>query len=732
MNPASPPRDPAGRLLATLLVCFGVAIVFSGVSYYEAQKQEIEQAARETLDAVADLKVAQIRQWREELLGDANWILHGSTFGTNVRQYFADPADAGNREHLTAWLDAWQQYQACSRVLLVDTTGKVQLAAPAEKNSLGPRSQQFVARTVAEKQVLVSDLHLSVAMPGAIDLDVFVPLVERTGAGSAGEIVGVLMIEIDPQAFLYPMIEAWPTPSRTAETLLVRRDGDEIVYLNELRHRKGTALKLKLPVTLRNAPAVKAVLGETGIVEGVDYRGVPVLAALRKIPDSPWFIVAKQDQVEILAPLQRQAWTTGAVVGALILSVLLGLALLWRRRERLFARQELAERAAAEAVLRESEAHYRSLFENMLNGFAYCRMLYDGERPADFTYLAVNTAFGKMTGLTNVVGRKVSEVIPGIRESDPGLFQIYGRVAQTGAPEQFEIHLAALKMWFAISVYSPRPEHFVAVFDVITERKRAEQERAALIRDLERMNAELEELIYVASHDLRAPLVNLQGFGLRLEKASAELAAALQSPEVPAAVRESTARMVGERIPGALKFIRASVEKMDALVSGLLRVSRLGHVSLNIERIDMNQLIRDVIATQTIQIQAAGAEVQAGALPACAGDANLLNQVFSNLLDNALKYRDPARPLQIRFWGRIEDERAIYSVTDTGVGIAPEHQSKIWEMFHRLHPEGAAPGEGLGLNLVRRILDRHRGRVWVESTPGQGSRFFVSLPATSA
>jgi PAS domain S-box-containing protein len=120
------------------------------------------------------------------------------------------------------------------------------------------------------------------------------------------------------------------------------------------------------------------------------------------------------------------------------------------------------------------EGLYQSLFENLLNGFAYCRMLFEDGKPLDFIYLAVNTAFESQTRLKNVVGKRVTEVIPGIRKTDPQFFEIYGRVARTGKPERFETFLNALQMWLSIAVYSPAPEHFVAVFDVITERKRAE------------------------------------------------------------------------------------------------------------------------------------------------------------------------------------------------------------------------------------------------------------------
>ena len=137
--------------------------------------------------------------------------------------------------------------------------------------------------------------------------------------------------------------------------------------------------------------------------------------------------------------------------------------------------EDITPRKEAEAALLESQEHYRSLFNNMLNGFAYCRMHFEPDRPVDFTYLEVNDAFEDLTGLKNVVGKKVSEVIPGIRESDPELLEICGRVALTGKPERFETYIESLKMWFSISLYSSRREYFVALFEVISERKRAEE-----------------------------------------------------------------------------------------------------------------------------------------------------------------------------------------------------------------------------------------------------------------
>jgi PAS domain S-box-containing protein len=137
---------------------------------------------------------------------------------------------------------------------------------------------------------------------------------------------------------------------------------------------------------------------------------------------------------------------------------------------------DISERKKSEESLQKSEERYRSLFENMIEGFSYCKMLFENGQPHDFIYLAVNDAFEKQTGLKDVAGKRVSEVIPGILEADPVLFEIYGRVAMNGQPECFEIFVKSLQMWFWVSAYSPKSEHFVAVFDVITERKRAEEQ----------------------------------------------------------------------------------------------------------------------------------------------------------------------------------------------------------------------------------------------------------------
>jgi PAS domain S-box-containing protein len=171
-------------------------------------------------------------------------------------------------------------------------------------------------------------------------------------------------------------------------------------------------------------------------------------------------------------------------------------------------KQDVSERKRTERILRESEARFHSLFANMPEGFSCCQMLFDGDRPLDFIYLEVNPAFETLTGLKNVCGKKVSEVVPGIHQTNPELLEIYGRVASTGKSERFESHLRQLKIWFAISVYSNQAEHFVAIFDNITARKQIEQALACERDLLQTLMNNLPDHIYFKDADSRFIRIN--------------------------------------------------------------------------------------------------------------------------------------------------------------------------------------------------------------------------------
>ena len=642
--------------------------------------------------------------------------------------------------------------------------------------------------------------------------------------------LGVVVLVDDPSRWLYPYLRRPLPAAPSGELSLVRRDGDDALFLNPLRHSPAPPLTFRRSLARPDFPAAEALKGSDRFGAFQDYRNVAVFAATRRIVhvrpgttdsrDSLWGLVAKVDAAEVLGPFRSQAWRD-AVTGAALMLSLTGLAFLFWRNERLsqslalarsqsrlalvldqandavfFAARDgrildanhraqevygypqaqlihmslaelrpdsaraalagqleqalregavvyetvhrredgstfpaevsmrvgslgegegfveivrdITERKRAEQALSASEGQFRSLFENMLNGIAHCRMLFEDGAPVDFVYLRVNPAFETLTGLVDVVGRRVTEVIPGIRAANPELFEIYGRVASTGAPERLETYVPGLDIWFWISVFRPQAGEFVAVFDNISERKRVDQALARTLEDLKRSNAELEQFAYVASHDLQEPLRMVSSYTQLLAQ-----------------------RYRGKLEPDADEFIAFAVDgahRMQGLVNDLLAYSRVGTRGRPPAPTDSQGALGLALTNLTTAIEETGARVTSDELPTVLADETQLVQVFQNLIGNAIKFRRPGEPPQIHTCARREGRMWAFAVRDDGIGIAPEFHSRIFTIFQRLHTRDQHPGTGIGLAICKRVVERHGGKIGLESEPGKGSTFVFTLP----
>ncbi len=355
----SPPLPPRLFLKGTAVVflCMFLAVGTGIYLYIRHQATDLRRAADERLSTVAELKTNEISRWYRERMQDAGYVFGAPWISDSVKAFIDDPSAPEQKNQILAFMTALRANFGYSRVLFFDGTGKLRFAVPADGDWVGQTAKSFVARTLAGGKILVSDLHISTRMPGYVNMDIFVPiLLEPNNPRASRKPLGILLLEIDPHAFLFPTIQTWPTPSNTAETLLVRREGNEVVYLNELRHRRNTALTLRFPVDQKGRlPAAMAVSGYKGVVEGIDYRGKPVLAAVRAVPGTPWFIVAKVDREEIYAPLRRQVWTTGIIMFISFLAASLGLGLIWHRQDNRWLQRQLVDeqerKALAERIL---------------------------------------------------------------------------------------------------------------------------------------------------------------------------------------------------------------------------------------------------------------------------------------------------------------------------------------------------------------------------------------------
>ena len=383
------------------------------------------------------------------------------------------------------------------------------------------------------------------------------------------------------------------------------------------------------------------------------------------------------------------------------------------------------------AISRSEEMH-RRLIDNLTGSFVFTH-----DTQENFTYVS--------SSATDVLGYSAEEFLshfPEYLTEHPINQDVHKHkelTVQGIQQSSYEIqlyHKNGSLCWLEVSEVPVRNDSgiIIAVEGVahdITERKKAEEERETLLRAVSLKNAELENIVYVSSHDLRSPLINMQGFAYELTKSCEQAKVLFSEMQVSGKDKEQLVSILEENIPSSLEFINSGVSSLDALQKGLLKICRLGYVHLEIEHLDVNNMLASIVKNMQYQIDQHQITVEIGNVPDCFGDKGQIFQVFTNLLDNAIKYLDPDRKGTINVSGETEEGFCVYCVEDNGIGIRPEYYGKIFEIFHRLDPKGSITGEGLGLSVVRRIIERHNGNIWLESEPEKGCRFFVSLPGSA-
>ena len=323
--PLRPPRF--ARWLIAVVIVVALAIVAGGVWVSIDQLNSVRGNVEEDLLAVGGLKAQQIVEWREERLADAGIIQGSRPFGDLVARWLGSgqPADAAE---ILAWFQNFTKDSGYSGVRLVDASGRVLLDANGNSGPMTQASMGGLQSALASGEPVLTDLHLG-NDGKTVELDVIAPVFDT--ADAEGRPIGAAVLSANAADFLFPVIEKWPMVRKTAETLLVERDGDQVLYLNDLRFRAGSALNLRLPLTRKSTPAVMAVLGAKGIVHGVDYRGAEVVAAVQSVPESPWFIVAKIDSSEAFAGARLRTWLIAGVFALLLVGFLGGTGLYWER-----------------------------------------------------------------------------------------------------------------------------------------------------------------------------------------------------------------------------------------------------------------------------------------------------------------------------------------------------------------------------------------------------------------
>ncbi len=424
-----------------------------------------------------------------------------------------------------------------------------------------------------------------------------------------------------------------------------------------------------------------------------------------------WFGAYEPSEMTFSEILNYFLWIIVSIIAVGLVLVALSIYLKWLVNKRTFElRLEVDERKKTENALRESEEKYRSLFSNMMNGFALHEMVVDKDnQPVDYIYREINASFQNLTGLDKdtTIGKRVTEVIPHIEDDKTDWIGLYGKVALEGKSISLEEYSKPLNRWYNISSYSPKEGYFATVIEEITERKKAEIEREVLIKDLESKNTELERFTYTVSHDLKSPLITIKGFLGMLEN--------------------DTAAGNIDRMKSDMDRISKAADKMQNLLEELLELSRIGRMINPPTEIQFKELSQKAIDTVAGRLEEKDAKIEIDdSTVKIKGDIPRLLEVMENLVDNAAKFSGDRERAKIIIGTRQKAGETIYFVKDNGMGIKSQYHEKIFGLFDKLDQK--TEGTGIGLAIVKRIIEVHGGRIWIESEgEGKGTTFCFTL-----
>jgi PAS domain S-box-containing protein len=717
-----------------MLMTVVAVISAAGYGFVQMQKQIVIDEARLNLATIADLKAAQILSWRRERLMEAKSLHFNSMMSHRIRDHLKNPEETEVIKELDSWMEQLRDAGGYSKVMLF--TPDAGLITPVSSDA-GPLKSHYhnLVRQAAQKQEpILTDLHYD-PVTDVIDINLVVPLMHRENG--LNTCIAVLLIDIDPYRYLYPLIRTWTTPSFSGESILVRRDGDDVLYLSNLRFKPDSALRFRLPLSTPELPTARAALGQEGIFDGTDYRGVQVYAAIRTIPDSPWAIVTKIDRQEILEPVTNRIWY---VIGTCILVVLatgLGFSLWWRRKQEAYLllqydselkfnrelkqaelalqnannllenrvatrteeltnsntklRQEIAERKQVEELLRK---HFQAIQQSPV-----AIVITDLDGTIEF----VNPKFTEYCGYTydEVIGQN-----PRILKSELTAAEVHKQMWETiTAGQVWEGDLCNRKKngelyWEHAKLLPVKNQagvttNFMAFKEDITKQRQLE-DKLVMARKLETIG----QIAGGVAHEVRNPLNAILSI-------------------TEALFREKEFDNNTEYAP-YVEHIRTQVKRLANLMNDLLDLGK------PISAANLNAVPLLEICTQTMELwkvssmsenrQVVLSAAKGAAAIRVMADTGRLQQVIFNLLENAGNHCPAGCTITLHLPEPVPDSGlAQVLIVDSGRGIPEEKLSRIFEPFY----SDRRGGTGLGLSLVKHFIENMGGsvRIWNNEPP---------------
>ena len=733
MNSGGPARSYRKALFLVLFGLLAAAVLWAATVYFRWFESQHRMQVERQLMAIVDLKADELAAWRRERLGDAAVFSGNRAFARIVRGFLA--GDVASADDLKAWLVSYQKAFANDAVLLLDSGYRKRFVVP-DRPDLPGRPEGPISFVSAESgkelragRAVFEDFYRDEA-DGRIYLQVLAPVLEESADKA---LLAVVALRINPNAFLYPFLERWPTPSPTAETLLVRREGADALYLNELKYQKGSALSLRMPLTRKDVPAVRAALGERGIVEGVDYRGVPSIAAVRPVAGSPWSLVARVDTAEVLAPVRERGWMAAVFSGALLLAgaAILGLGL------RAMSANRYWERVKAAEALQASQARLHAITESAQDGI----LMMDGSGNVSYWNPAAERILGHPAA--EALGRNLHDLIAPQR-FHPAHLPAYARFLKTGEGaavgktlELSALHRDGREIAVALSLSAVQIDgawHAVGILRDISASKQAEADLHRALEEKAETNEQLEAASALANQMAR----EAEAASLAKSQFLANMSHEIRTPMN--GVLGMTGLLLDSNLTEEQRrfaaVVRSSAESLLAVINDILDFSKIEAGKLELEELDfdLRTMLEDVAEMLAVRAQDKGLELVCRIDPEMPtflrGDPGRLRQILVNLIGNAIKFTSQG---EVVVEARPESEsdsilKVHFDVRDTGIGIPEEKLGILFSAFQQVDASTTRRfgGTGLGLVISKRLARLMGGEIGVTSADGQGSTFWFS------
>ena len=820
------PWTSVSVLLFTAAVLTAIIIIYAA-----GQKRRILGEAKTEMEAVANLKSEQVSEWKSERLNDATLIHENVTLVEHIDAMFIKDNSVREKSRLIQLLTTLIESYDFGGAVLLDAGGNPGIAVPPSEAVMGEYLRNNVTKAISNPVISISDFHTA-AVVNYLHLDLLIPMKMPYEGDTV--LAGVLVLRIDPEKELFPMLSTWPTPGSTAECILFRFEGDSVVYLN------GSRLAgYDKTVTFATGEMERSVMNpETGQNQSqtfTDYTGTEVVASVKKVPGTDWYLIAKKDTSEILARFSREIIVLWMIMGIVYLALASMAWLIIKSTKARYIRDKQQEELNRQAIMKhfdfvmkhgndiilliDSDMNIVEANERAVSTYGYPREKLIGmnvseiRTPTEVPMLADHvknlneagssykeTIHLRSDGTTfpieisaytvevegkrfyQSIGRditdrkrteeemresnkKLSTIINNLRGvvfrcnndrnwtmqyiSD-GIYELAGYLPNEFINNKIRTYSSIIDpedvnmVWNTIHdaletgyLYTIEyriitssgnrkwvwergrgyyeDEKLVALegfISDITERKRIEEELIRAKEKAEQSDRLKTAFLHNISHEIRTPMNAIVGFTTLLD-----------SPDTNDESRKQY-----------IDIIYQSSNQLLSIITDIVDISNIetGQVKITHSAINLNNLIRNLFDQYRMRAQQQNlvlnfsTHLDEGEAMVVTDETKVI-QIFSNLLNNALRFTKKGR---IELGYVVRGDMVECFVSDTGIGIAPEHQEKVFERFFQVEGPSSKQysGTGLGLSISKAYAELLGGSIWLISTPGEGSLFCFSIP----